>query len=370
MQQASSVFISAIGTANPDFCIPQSSAARFMTEAQALSATDRRKLQVIYRLSGIQQRYSVIPDFAENYGNYTFFPNTENLEPFPGTAARMQRYQQEAPKLGTAAAEACLKELGGLEREKITHLITVSCTGMYNPGLDIDLVHALKLKNTVQRTTINFMGCYAAFNALKMADAICKANATHKVLIVGVELCTLHFQKTLSEDNLLANALFGDGAAAVLVETKERSRPQLMFEEFFCNLAPEGAGEMAWHIGDHGFIMRLSSAIPALLAGGMKKLLSGLSAAEDDLPPLYAVHPGGRRILEAVEQALNISKEDNNFAYQTLRQYGNMSSVTVLFVLAKLLASAKESWHSRPVYSYAFGPGLTLESMRARVSYG
>ncbi|WP_040396914.1 type III polyketide synthase, partial [Cesiribacter andamanensis] len=255
-------YISAIGTATPPHRISQADAARFMTEAMALTPTEKRKLQAVYRLSGIRQRYSVLEDYGQTYGYYRFFPNSENLEPFPSTRERMAVYNAQAPKLALAAATACLKQLQGVTPRDITHLITISCTGLQAPGMDIALVQELGLPASVSRSCINFMGCYAAINGLKLARSICLAEPGSKVLMVSVELCTLHFQNKADEDNLLANALFGDGAAAVLVESEEREGLQLALEQFYCDLALEGLDDMAWNIGDTGFEMRLSSYIP------------------------------------------------------------------------------------------------------------
>ena len=377
-----SAYISALGTANPPFKIPQADAARFMAEAMALGSADKRKLKVLYRASGIQNRYSVIDDYSKSYGYYDFFPNTENLEPFPSTQDRMAVYNTEAPKLAAAAAKSCLQQLPDLDPGAITHLITVSCTGMQAPGIDISLVQALGLKSSVNRTCVYFMGCYAAINGLKLANSICCADPANKVLVVSVELCTLHFQKKADEDNLLANALFGDGAAAALVEGQKRKGPQLAMEQFYCDLAPEGQEDMAWHIGDTGFEMRLSSYIPAFIKGGVEPLLDGLlkkmSHVEKD-EALFAIHPGGRRILEVAEEALGLTREDNRYSYAVLKEYGNMSSATVLFVLNEIMNEARQAADAgaghgvpekgRSVISFAFGPGLTLESMLLRLSW-
>lgn len=384
-------YISALATANPPFRIPQADAANFLAEAMALSPQDKRKLKAVYRASGIRQRYSVLNDYSKSYGYYDFFPNTENLEPFPSTQDRMAVYNAEAPKLAAAAAKECLQQLPDVDPATITHLVTISCTGMQAPGLDIALVQELGLNSSVNRTCVYFMGCYAAINGLKLASSICRADPASKVLVVSVELCSLHFQKKADEDNLLANALFGDGAAAALVEGKKRKGVQLALEQFYCELALDGLDDMAWHIGDTGFEMRLSSYIPAFIKGGVEQLLAGLLKKMPDVEKdnaLYAIHPGGRRILEVAEEALGLQREDNRFSYAVLKEYGNMSSATVLFVLKQILEEAASlegggatddnpidgqhldnpSTEGRPIISFAFGPGLTLESMLLRIT--
>jgi len=213
-------YINAIGTAVPTHATPQSAIAGFMGRALQLDEHEQRKLQALYRQTRIETRHSVVPDFGRKVGEFSFFPNTPDLEPFPTVGQRMELYRREALPLAVKAIQNCLETLPGPPEP--THLITVSCTGMYAPGLDIELIEALRWPTTTQRTAINFMGCYGAFNGLKTADALVRANPDARVLVVCVELCTIHFQKKTDDDNLLSNALFADGAAAVLVEGRAR----------------------------------------------------------------------------------------------------------------------------------------------------
>ena len=197
-------YLGAIGTANPTHRIAQPQIAEFMARALQFGEGDTRKLRALYRVSGIGQRYSVLPDYGRPVGEYTFFPNTPTLEPFPSVGQRMAVYRHEALPLAMEAVRASLGQVPGFAVGSITHLVTVSCTGMYAPGLDIELVQALGLRPDVRRTCVNFMGCYAAVNAIKLADAFCRADTGARVLIVSVELCTLHFQKSPKEDHLIA----------------------------------------------------------------------------------------------------------------------------------------------------------------------
>jgi predicted naringenin-chalcone synthase len=241
---------------------------------------------------------------------------------------------------------------------------------MYAPGLDIELQQALNLSPHVQRTCITFMGCYAAFNALKVADAFCCTDKNAKVLIVCTELCSLHFQKQPTEDNLLANALFADGAAAMLVESQTIRRKKLKLERFLSDLSPEGRNDMAWTIGDLGFEMKLSSYVPDVIKGGIKKLseslLKKLSKSIEDIK-YFVIHPGGRKILETIEQQLGIDKEKNTAAYHVLKNFGNMSSPTVVFVLWEVFRQVTAADNGEFILSFAFGPGLTLESMLLKI---
>ncbi|RZK59003.1 MAG: type III polyketide synthase [Hymenobacter sp.] len=365
-------YLGAIGTANPPYRLPQPVIADFMARALELDAPGARKLRALYRVSGIEHRYSVLPDYGRGPGEYDFFPNTPGLEPFPSVGLRMAAYRREALPLALAAAQDSLRQAPGIAAASLTHLITVSCTGMYAPGLDIELVQALGLPLSVRRTCVNFMGCYAAVNALRLADSIVRADPAARVLVVSVELCTLHFQKSLAEDHLVSNALFSDGAAAALVlgQPLPGHAPCLAMRAFHCGLEPEGTRDMAWHIGDTGFEMTLSGYVPALIERGIGQLITGLlHELPVELAQIrhFALHPGGRKILEAIEKALGLSKADNHLAYQVLRDYGNMSSATVLFVLRELLTAATPADAGAPVLSCAFGPGLTLEAMLLEV---
>lgn len=360
-------YITAIGTANPANRFSQDTIAEFMLRSMQLNDNgDSRKLRAIFRSSGIHYRHSVLDDFAFPEGKSFFAAGRET----PGTEARLEVFRRHASALSTEAVKVLLLRANGLKPADISHLIVVCCTGMYAPGLDIDLVKALGLSPTVQRTAINFMGCYAAFNALKIADAICKSDAEARVLIVCTELCSLHFQQTPTEDNLLANALFGNGSAAVLVEGKPRDAINLRLRKFFTNLSMDGEQHMAWTVGDLGFEMKLSSYIPDIIRGGIRSLADSLlTGFSRTLPEIehFALHPGGRRILEAIESALGITREENRHAYHVLRRYGNMSSATVLFVLHELLAHLTPKSNGEHILSFAFGPGLTMESMVAEI---
>ena len=365
-------YICSIGTANPPHRIPQMQVADFMAAAHQLDEQGSRKLKALYRVSGITQRYSVLEDYIRQNGDYTFYPNTPTLEPFPTVQQRMEVYRRHAVDLSEQAVRNCLGQLRSVQLQDLTHLITVSCTGMYAPGLDIELVERLELNSCVQRTAVNFMGCYAAFNAIKLADAICKADPTAKVMLVCTEICTIHFQKEAEQDHLVSNALFGDGAAAVLMQGQPCQEVSLELQSFHCDLAPAGKRDMAWHIGDTGFEMTLSSYVPDLIKNGIRqltdKLLQGLKTTISEIR-LFAIHPGGRRILEVIEQELGMSRDDNRFAYRVLQNFGNMSSATVLFVLKELMQSLTVREQNEPVLSFAFGPGLTLESMLLKVHY-
>lgn len=351
--------------------IDQNRIADFMAKAMELNEIDERRLRALYRSTRIRQRHSVLPDYGREWGDFSFYPNTPGLEPFPTVQQRMVAYRQHAVGLAEQALRNCL-ENQEVRPEEITHLITVSCTGMYAPGPDIELIALLGLRSSVHRIAVNFMGCYGAFNGLKTAVALVKSDPSAKVLMVCVELCTLHFQKKNEEDHLLANALFSDGAAALLLEGQAPGTPApntLEVVDFACDVLPEGKDDMAWHIHDFGFEMKLTSRVPDVLKTGLPAILDRLTRAQgitaEDVS-LYAIHPGGRRILEVAEQALGLTHEDNAAAYEILSDYGNMSSATVLFVIKKLWEMNRQSagaW----LFASAFGPGLTAETALLKI---
>ncbi len=358
-------YITAIGTANPPHQFSQSHIADFMIRAMNLSGKEADRLKALYRASGIQSRYSVLSDYGSSNG-LSFYPNSADLEPFPTTSERLQLFRTESENIGRLAADQCLKQIPSFDVQDITHLIAVSCTGMFAPGLDVALQRSLQLKSTVQRTSINFMGCYAAFNALRLADSFCTQHASHKVLIVCSELCSIHFQKENTEDNILANALFADGAAAILVEATKRKGIHLEVGSFYSDLLTEGENEMAWKIGDQGFEMKLSTFVPELIQNGIGKLTTGLLEANKlELTDIsyFAIHPGGKKILEAIERALVLTRNDNQYAYRVLKAFGNMSSPTVLFVLKEIWMQLNDGDESKKILSFGFGPGITLESL-------
>jgi len=351
-------YILSIGTANPGSPIPQEQISRFMQLAHQLDETESRKLNFIYRQSGIKTRHSVLNDFRhQDPEEFTFFPKNKTLEPFPTTKNRMDLFQQTALAVGREAIKNCLKNTS-LNTKDITHFILVSCTGMYAPGLEIDLIHEMGFSPTVERYSIHFMGCYAAFNAIKLADRICDSDEKANVLVLSVELCTIHFQKTYTEDNLIANAIFGDGGAAALIAKKGHG---LKIKNYGSQIVKEGEADMAWAIGDFGFEMKLSKYVPELLNKGLHTLMNYLEK-KHKLSSIahFAIHPGGKQILQKVEEAFKINQEQNQHSHEVLEEKGNMSSATILFVLEKWLNNESKSGD---ILAMGFGPGLTLETL-------
>jgi len=355
--------IISIGTALPPYSHQQSAIMQFMQHVYAMNETDKRKLKFLYHQSSIQQRYSVIPDYSRPIAEWKFYPHSENLEPFPSLELRMALYHKYAAALSVDAIRNCID--GHLNSDQITHLITVSCTGMSAPGMDLQVMELMDLPKNIFRTSVNFMGCYAAIHALKIADAICHSNDDAKVVIVCTELCTLHFQKEPTTDNIASSLLFGDGSAAVMVTHSDYPHKGLSLHSFYSEVVAKGKKDMAWEISSTGFLMTLSGYIPELIEEDFKALVSravnhGKIAVEDITG--WCIHPGGKRILEAIQKSLMLPDGQLQESYDVLKQFGNMSSPTILFVLKAMMQKPD---HPSKIFCAAFGPGLTMETFVA-----
>lgn len=343
--------ITHLGTAVPTYKHSQEQIGRFMQGQLQLDTKASRLTNLVYKKSGIESRYSVLPDFSANKPSL-FIPDVAIT-----TEQRMAVYDKESLLLSERAIKDAIPEK---ELTDVTHLISVSCTGMSAPGLDLKLVRSLGLSTDIVRTSINFMGCYAAIHALKMANAFCQSTEKVKVLIVCTELCTLHFQHTSKTEDILSACLFADGSAACVVDNYSEKGTNI--DSFKSDVAFEGYGDMAWEISSHGFLMNLSTYVPKLLEKDLKKLLDrtidSSSHSQEDIKH-WAIHPGGKNILEATEKALSLEKSKLEDSYQTLNNFGNMSSPTVLFVLKSILEKAQDD---EAIFMAAFGPGLTIET--------
>jgi predicted naringenin-chalcone synthase len=234
---------------------------------------------------------------------------------------------------------------------------------MSAPGLDLQIIDLMDLPNTIYRTSINFMGCYAAIHALKIADAICKNDTAARVMIVCTELCTLHFQKEATIDNITSGMLFADGAAAALVTHDQHPLPGLQLQHFYAEIMPKGKKDMAWELSSTGFLMTLSSYIPELIEEDFEQLIArALQSAGIRKEQIkgWCIHPGGKRILETVKQCLHLDDTALDDSFNILEQFGNMSSPTILFVLKRMMQNP--SYMNQKILSAAFGPGLTMET--------
>lgn len=348
--------LNAIGVAVP----PHDVHRAFLDHVRTRIEGERRRdlFERMVERSGIARRWSVLAhDRPPEAGGETFYAPDR----FPGTEARMRRFEREAPVLAAAAVEDLLRRTGPDALAGVTHLVVTGCTGFAAPGIDRDLVERFALPRTVERTLVGFMGCNAAFNALKIARHAVRSDPASRVLVVNLELCTLHFQDTATMERILCFMLFADGCAAALV-TAEPSG--LALDGFRSTLLPASADDITWRIGDAGFDMRLSGRVPGLigraLPAEMPAILDGRPQAAVDL---WAVHPGGRSILDAVEDALALPADALATARGVLRDFGNMSSATVMFVLERMMRAPPAG---RFGVAMGFGPGVGVEAMAFR----
>ena len=347
MSNDAGVFLNAIGTAIPANEVH----GLFAAYAPRLlrSHRDRRLFERMVQRCGIERRYSVLaagrPGQLDDAGLYV-------AGRFADTGARMRVYQERAADLAFAAAVDLDDDL-----REITHLLLVSCTGFAAPGVDLALIERLALSPGVERTCVSFMGCHGALNALRLAGHIVRSEPNARVLVICLELCTLHLQETADLEQVLAFLIFADGGAAALVTGEPRG---LRLGRSSTAIAIEASDQITWRIGAHGFDMTLSGSVPSsigsLLPGHVPAMLHGRPREQ---VVHWAVHPGGRSVLDAVERALELRPRALDGSREVLRRYGNMSSPTILFVLAAML----ESGVPGPGCALAFGPGLAIESM-------
>jgi predicted naringenin-chalcone synthase len=339
-----------LGTAVPPHRVTRGAAADWMSRALAGDDGAVRLARRVIRRSGIDVRHACVPDFSR--GGEPLLLGERS----PGTSARMDAFREHAPPLAAAACRRALAS-AGVAPDAITHLVVVTCTGFYAPGPDVDLVHLLGLRPDVERTLVGFMGCYAAFNGLRAGRQAALSRRDAKALVVCVELCSLHFRPDPAPDNVVANALFGDGAAAVVVAAdRDGCEPLVRLGPAATRVEPGTGRAMGWEIGDDGFRMRLSSYVPQLVAAPLAEFVAPLRAPET---ASWCVHPGGRAVLDHVEDALALGPDALASSRGVLRDLGNVSSATLLFVLEREIARLAEG--DRGVM-LGFGPGLTLEA--------
>jgi predicted naringenin-chalcone synthase len=331
--------------------------------ALSLVKDDKRSSILLRRMaerSGIEHRYSCLAPAPDSNHGHAFDADSFYVRGnFPSTAARMRLFEKRAPQL---AVETIAKLGLGENRDDITHLLITSCTGFFAPGLDIEILERCRLPTSIERTIIGFMGCYAAFNALKLAHHIVRSEPNARVLILNLELCTLHFQETADISQLLCFLLFSDGCAASLVTADPDG---IALDSFKAMLLPGTHDLMSWNIGDFGFDMVLSGNVPAAIHDALRASSNEILASATAPIESWAIHPGGRTILDAVERALDLPPAKLSGSRDILRRFGNMSSAAVMFVLDELMRSGKKGTTG---CAMSFGPGLVAETMLFRTA--
>lgn len=351
-----SLTILGLGTALPPHTVDQLEAADHARHACCTSDEQSRVLRALYRRSGVARRHTVLPhrmvlDYLE--------PAPHGPALGPSTAERMALYAEHAPPLALRAAHAALEE-SGLAAREISHLVTVSCTGFAAPGVDIALINELRLRPTIERTHVGYMGCHGALNGLRVARALCGSDPHACVLLCAVELCSLHFGFEWDPLRLVGNAIFADGAAALVGRNASGEGSWRHVANGSC-LVPDSSDAMSWNVGDHGFEMMLSPRVPDHIGSHLRPWLAswldghGLTIEQ---VASWAVHPGGPRILSAVEASLGLPPTALAISRELLGELGNMSSPTVLFIVDRL----RRRGALRPCVALGFGPGLAAEA--------
>jgi predicted naringenin-chalcone synthase len=363
-----SLAILGLGTAVPPAVVDQAEGMEIARAVCCRTAEQATWLSSMYGQTGIRTRHmvlgrEVVLDVLHGTRNTqsVFLPTGAADDAGPTTAQRMEIYAESAGPLALDAARCALAE-ARKPPGAVTHLITVSCTGFRAPGVDIELIRGLDLAATTQRTHIGYMGCHGALNALRVARAFTAAEPDACVLICAIELCSLHYQYNWDPQRIIANAIFADGAAAMVgAPSAAASAGGWQVVSTGSCLIPDATDAMTWVMGDHGFEMTLSRRVPALIAQYLRAWLetwlgqNGLALAD---VASWAIHPGGPRILGAVEESLGLPRSRTADSWAVLTDYGNMSSPTVLFILERL----RSRQAPRPCVALGFGPGLVAEA--------
>lgn len=345
-----SAYLNAIGTAVPDQDVHQSFIG--WAGSQLVDATEQKLFARMARRSGIAHRWSVLPSGPEGGSPVDTggFYHGED----PGTAARMALYARHAPVL----AQAAVRALGdAFVPQNITHMMVASCTGFMAPGLDQVLAKMLGIRPTVERQLVGFMGCYGAIAALRAARHIVRSQPDAQVLLVCVELSSLHLQRGRDLEGLLAMLQFGDGAGAAVISANADG---LQLGTPFCTTLPDSEALIQWHVGDHGFEMILSGEVPGQLAHALAQ--PSLLPVDPRSIDAWAIHPGGRSILDAVEHGLTLPEDALADSRGVLNDHGNMSSATLMFVLERMMRRRADQLPRRAL-ALAFGPGVAAEGM-------
>lgn len=352
-----------MGTALPLYSIAQSDVAELIASSLQDKPDLARFARRVFKSCGVETRYTCDDSYLGTVETCRYLPSGDQ-DSIPSTEERMKKYQQEALPLALQAAERAMLN-SGLSAGEITHLITVSCTGQYLPGLDVMLIREMGLSPRVNRLPLMFQGCAAGLKAIQMARDVVFGAAGSSVLVVSVELSTLHFQPAKEREALFAASFFGDGAAACVIGTPEAATGHyLNLGRGYSVLLPDSTEDMTWEVGNTGFDLYLSPRIPKLLGTHLEAELGNL-LEDAALPELWAIHPGGRGIVDSVQEVMKLRDEQTFYSREILRTAGNLSSATILFVLEAMRQELKShDSGAKEGVAMAFGPGLTAELMR------
>jgi len=359
----SNATIVGIGTASPAYSISQANsvsvARRFVHDAGEATNV----LPALYRMTRVARRASVVldgPSEEELEIQQSFYLQANSADDRgPTTQQRMERFAAAAGELAVSSAAAALQD-AAVPAAQVTHLVTVTCTGFYAPGFDIELISGLGLSGDVQRIQVGFMGCHAIINAMRAATAIAIADPQACVLVVAVELCSLHYQYGWDPDRVVANALFADGSGALVIRNQSATEQAPQIRATGSRWLPGTQDAMSWKIGDHGYQMTLAATVPscieAHLPGYLEQWLGDQGLTIQDIRG-WATHPGGPRVLTSVEQSLNLPADSLAISRGVLSEHGNMSSATLVFILKQM----RQANIPLPWLMLGFGPGLEIE---------
>lgn len=372
--------ILSIGTAVPPTRLAQNHVRDLFAAQPGIGRLTQRLIHAAFDAAAIDVRHTVLealgPGAPARTDEDLPVVDEAGVLQKPSTGDRNAAFVRLAPPLFAAAARDAL-DGAGVAASAVTHVVTVSCTGMFAPGPDYRLVRDLGLPSATERFHLGFVGCAAAMPALRLADALCAARPDAVVLVVCAELCTLHFRPSDDPEQIVAASVFADGAAAAVVSARSDLRdrlagPRLDLERFGTTVTTDGERDMAWTVGDAGFEMTLTAEVPRIIGREIRDAVGGFLAGDDPgtsaapetspAPEIWAVHPGGRSVLDRVESGLDLPAGALAVSREVLRSHGNMSSATILFILQRLMADAAPGAPAASVAALAFGPGLTVES--------
>ena len=375
-----SLSIWGLGTALPEHTMTQDEALEMTTNIVSEDERQRRLLRMLFRKSAVLNRHTCVPHpiayewiadevderngQPDGNGAVAIAQQTEKrtVKWGPTTRERMQLYADFASPLAKQAVGRAFDD-AGVAPADITHLVTVSCTGFDAPGIDIELIDGLKLPPTTQRINVGYMGCHGAINGLRAAHGIATSQPGARVLLSATELCSLHYRFNWDNEGIIGNALFADGSAAVVVGdgARESTLPSFQLRATGSCLIPDSRHVMSWKVGDHGFEMKLTAEVADKINEHLRPWMTEWLAQYGhtvESVESWAVHPGGPKILSAVEEALSLPQEATQVSHEILSKYGNMSSPTVLFILDRM----RRADAPRPCVALGFGPGLVAEA--------
>lgn len=367
--------ILSLGTAVPATRLSQDTVRNILSAQPGIGRLGKRLIDAAFDAAAIDTRHTVLGELGGGEPSGLALLGTEPVAAdsgavpplrVPSTGERSAEYRRAVPALFEAAARDAL-DRACIETCDITHVVTVSCTGLFAPGPDYLLVRDLGLSPATERYNLGFVGCAAAIPALRTAARIAAAQPEAVVLVVCAELCSLHIRNSNDPEQIVAASVFADGAAAAVVSAdpvRQRGR-RLDLDDFGTRLTEDGEDDMVWVIGDEGFEMTLTAQVPRIvgreIAAAAQSLFGGVGEVD-----AWAVHPGGRSILDRVESGLALAPDALDDSRAVLREYGNMSSATILFVLQRMLDAAERRDAER-IAAVAFGPGITIEAARLTV---